>query len=168
MVKLAKAATPAKGMKLVNRSSQDPYQIEVPEDTVIGRDCVFDYDVSVGEGCILGDQVHLSAKIGDNVTIGDESSVKPSPPVGNNVTIGKRTVIRGQCDIEDGVSIGDDVVIEGYVVIRTGVVVPSNWLIRDDCVVNPGHGGFPVVIVTPPTFRCKMFEAAQRGGATIY
>ena len=72
------------------------------------------------------------ARIGSNVTFGDDISIHPGAFVGDNVTIGDRCVIHPGAVIYSGVTIGSDTLIHANAVIR------ERCCIGNRCVIQPG------------------------------
>jgi UDP-3-O-[3-hydroxymyristoyl] glucosamine N-acyltransferase len=128
---------------------QVPVNVEVGKGVVLGWDCE-----SIGEGCVIGPGVRLDSSLGTSVTIGENANIK-SCKLGNNLAIGSKSRIEAGAIIEDDVSVGSNVHIGRNCHVRKGTVIPDNWMIPNDCIVNPGTDGAPVVIVQP-TFRCNV------------
>jgi UDP-3-O-[3-hydroxymyristoyl] glucosamine N-acyltransferase len=159
MVKLTETATPKAGMKIVTLSKG--VEREVPESTMIGEGCWFG-SRQIGEHCVIGDGASFGGKLGNNVTIGNDSDIG-SIDIPDDTRIGSRVLMSGRIRLPAGITIGNDVVIRGDIEIRPGVTtIPTGWSICYDSTVNPGPDGFPVVIVAPPQFRCNV--TASRPG----
>ncbi|MFZ1258664.1 MAG: DapH/DapD/GlmU-related protein [Candidatus Saccharimonas sp.] len=153
------------GYKLVKITGG--YLVEVPEDLEVGEELTLSWHGTLfaGKNCKLGNNVRLDYvdKLGDNVAIGDETSISGSK-IGSNVTVGAGCTIQAS-ELRD-VTIGDNVVIKTGVQIQPGVAIPDNWHITSGCVVNPGIDGAPVVIPPKPECRCsfqRVLQSAEGG-----
>lgn len=72
------------------------------------------------------------AKVGTQVTLGENISIYPGACIGNNVSIGNRTVIHPGAVVYEGSVIGDDCVIHANATIR------ERCRIGNRCIIQPG------------------------------
>ncbi|MBC7961774.1 MAG: UDP-3-O-(3-hydroxymyristoyl)glucosamine N-acyltransferase, partial [Steroidobacteraceae bacterium] len=72
------------------------------------------------------------AKVGTQVTLGENISIYPGACIGNNVSIGNRTVIHPGAVVYEGSVIGDDCVIHANTTIR------ERCRIGNRCIIQPG------------------------------
>lgn len=95
-----------------------PKTIGVHPSAVVGRDCRFGEQVSIGAGAVLGDRVvlgnnvviHPLVMLGDDVNIGDDTIIYPHVTVLDRCRIGQRTIIHS------GTAIGSD----GFAFVQDG------------------------------------------------
>lgn len=80
--------------------------VKVGADTIIYPGCVISGDTVIGEGCIIGPhtEIHMS-KIGNDTVI--KQSVVHQSEIGNNVSIGPFSHLRPQTSLSDHVRIGN-------------------------------------------------------------
>jgi UDP-3-O-[3-hydroxymyristoyl] glucosamine N-acyltransferase len=84
--------------------------------------------------------VMKDARIGSNVTLGNDITIHPGACVGDNVTIGDRSVIHPGAVIYPGVAIGCDTLIHANAVIRERCRIGSRCVIQPGAVI--GSDGF--------------------------
>ncbi|MCK4549550.1 MAG: UDP-3-O-(3-hydroxymyristoyl)glucosamine N-acyltransferase [Candidatus Krumholzibacteria bacterium] len=85
-------------------------------------------------------EVHPTAIIPDNVTLGDEISIGAYVVLEDNVVVGDRTTILPLACINDGVRIGSDCLIYPHVTIREKCEVGDRVIIHSGAVI--GSDGF--------------------------
>jgi UDP-2-acetamido-3-amino-2,3-dideoxy-glucuronate N-acetyltransferase len=79
----------------------------------------------------MAEDVHSSAVIGANVTLGQDSKIEPFSVIGDNVMIGRDVSIGPNVTIESGVCIGDGAQIEH------GSIVKADTRLGNGCRVGP-------------------------------
>lgn len=145
------------------KSRYDTNGFQVPDSVTIADGVTLGWNCrSVGQRCVIGEEVELESSIGDDVRIGAKSDIDRCT-IGDNIRIGSGCVIRDST-INDGVAIGNNVVIGAGCTLRKNVHVPDNWEIPGGAIVNPGLRGFPVVLYHQPKFKCNVQGSLTAGG----
>lgn len=83
------------------------------------------------KGC---DDLH-GVNVGEGVTIGCCTLVRPGTSLGDQVYIGANCTIDIYCNIGDGVTIGDNVTIGERVNIPSGTFIPSGSVVRESITI---------------------------------
>jgi len=86
--------------------------------------------------------VHPTAQLGEDVRLGENTSVGPLVVIGSNVTIGNSVVIEALTTIGDNVVIGDHCYIFSQVAIKHGVRIGSHVTLHTGCVIGSEGFGF--------------------------
>tara|TARA_Y100000022_G_scaffold185994_1_gene182266 strand:- start:148 stop:624 length:477 start_codon:yes stop_codon:yes gene_type:complete len=76
-------------------------------------------------------KIHQSALIGNNVSIGENTTIWANVYIGDNVKIGSNNIIGHGAFIDRNVIIGSRVSIHSYALIYDGVII------EDECFIGP-------------------------------
>lgn len=104
----------------------------VPDSVRIGRFCIVEDDVVLGEGVILEDyaMVQGGARIGANTRIGTYTKI------GKNVVIGSNCSFTSFCEIRDNCRMGDNVIMGSRGTLSAGTVVEDDVVMKYAFVVT--------------------------------
>ena len=103
----------------------------------IGNNCLFSYGVLLA--------INLKLDIGENVQIGEYSSIRDTTHIYNKVNL----PIKYSGDLSEGITIGNDVwigrgcLIQPGTVIEDGVIVAANSVVKGRLEKNKIYGGIP-------------------------
>lgn len=93
----------------------------VSEDAEIGQGCVITGRSVIGDGCVIGDFVHIAASmVGQDAIIGDYSTTTAFANL-TNAKLGKRVFVGSHAVIMNKLNIGDDAFISVGSIVFTNV-----------------------------------------------
>ena len=87
-------------------------------------------------GLHIDSRIHESAKLGNNVSVGQFSVISPNCKIGNNV------IIMDNVTIQENVSIGDDCVLYSGVRVYDDTLIGNHCIFHSNCVIGSDGFGF--------------------------
>ncbi len=106
--------------------------------------------------------IHETAIIGENVSLGEDVTIKAYSVIGDNVEIGDRTVIMPLVYVGNGSKIGSDGMVYSQVSIRENITIGDRVVLHSGAVIGSDGFGF-----TPDPIQKRPYKIPQIGTVVV-